>query len=426
MSSWIGLGLLGVLLASAMPIFVALGATAALLLWTEGKSLAGIAQIVVDGLNSNALIAVPFFVMAAIFMDRGGVARALIDGASAWVGRARGGLAIVCVVAATIFAAVCGSSTASAMALGTVLIPAMMARGYDRPFSVGVIGASGTLGILIPPSLPLIVFGIIADESVPRLFVAGIIPGLIQAALFIGLIVVIAHRRGLAREPALTRTEFIRRNMQAIPALVIPVVVLGGIYSGIVTVTEAAALAALMALVVSLGFYRDLRLTQIPGLLTESMRGSAAIILIVASALVFGHWMTESGLPARLVQGVIAAGIEGWQFLLIMNLLLLVLGCILEVISIILITLPVVLPILASLGIDPIHYAIILTVNMEIAVLTPPVGLNLFVMSSITGAPMAEVVRGVSPFIFLLLAYLGLITYVPEISTFLPRYVFGS
>lgn len=413
-------------LAAGTPIFVALGLTALLLFWASGQQLVGLAQIAVDEMNSIGLLAIPFFVMAATFMQRGGIAKALIDCAHAWVGRMRGGLAIVCVVATTIFAAICGSSVATALAMGTILVPAMVARGYERPFALGVVGASGTLGILIPPSLSMIVFAIIADESVPRLFLAGVIPGLIQASLFAGWIIYYARKNNYPREEPLSREEFIRINVHALPALAVPVIVLGGIYSGIVTVTEAAALAAIVAIFASVFVYRGCKPGQIIGMLAESMKSAAVIMVIIASALAFGHWITESGFARTIVDFAVEQKVEPWQFLLFINVVMLILGMFLEVISIILITLPLVLSLLHSLHIDPVHYAVVLTVNMEIALLTPPVGLNLFVLSSITDAPIKEAIKGVLPFIVLMLCFLALITYVPEVSLFLPRLVYGS
>jgi C4-dicarboxylate transporter, DctM subunit len=415
-----------VFLAAGTPIFVALGLTAALLFWAEGQEMVGLAQVIVDQMNTIGLLAIPFFVMAATFMQRGGIAKALIDCAQAWVGSMRGGLAIVCVVATTVFAAICGSSVATALAMGTILVPAMIARRYERHFALGVVGASGTLGILIPPSLSMIVYAIIADQSVPRLFMAGVIPGLLQASLFAAWIMLYARRKNYPREARMPRDQFVRANVHALPALAVPVIVLGGIYSGIVTVAEAAALAAIVAVFVSVFVYRGCRARDVLPLLAESMKSSAVIMLIIASALAFGHWITSSGIAREIVNFVVAAEVSAWQFLLFINVVMLGLGMFLEVISIILITLPLILPILDALKIDPIHFAVVLTVNMEIALLTPPVGLNLFVLSSITNAPVAEAIRGVAPFIVLMLGLLALITYVPIVSTFLPSLVFGG
>src|SRR3954447_5257495 len=235
-----------------MPIFLVLGACASTLYYTSGTPLVGVAQLVINQLNSTTLMALPLFVMAAAFMRFGGVARALVDVAGAWLGGVRGSLGLVTVVACTLFAAICGSSVATALAMGTILLPAMIEKGYPRSFALGVIGASGTIGIVIPPSLALILYGIVAEQSVPRLFLAGILPGLLQAGAFFAWVWYDARRRNFPMEPALPMGERIRVTIRALPALAVPVIVLGGIYGGIVTVTEAAALAAMSALLVSL------------------------------------------------------------------------------------------------------------------------------------------------------------------------------
>ena len=420
------LGLLFSLLAAGMPIFLVLGLLSLMLFWAEETPLIGLAQIYVDHLNSITLIAIPFFVMAATFMQKGGIAKALVDCAYAWVGRARGGLALVCVLATMVFAAICGSSVATALAMGTILVPAMLERRYERHFALGVVGASGTLGILIPPSLAMIVYAIIAEESVPRLFLAGVIPGLLQAGLFAAWIAFYTRRRGYPKGEPLSREEFRRVNLRALPALMIPVIVLGGIYSGIVTVSEAAGVAALVAIVVSVFFYRGCKPSDVLGLIAESMKLTAAIVFIIMTALSFGHWITGSGIPDALIDFVVERELSAWQFLLVMNLLMLVLGMFLEVFAVILITVPLVLPLLDQLGISPIHYAVVVTINMELALLTPPIGLNLYVLSSISNAPITEVIRGVWPFILLLIILLGVVTYIPIVSLWLPQLVYGG
>ncbi len=413
------------LLALGMPIFLVLGVCAGVLYWVSGQPLIGEAQVIIDHLNSPTLMALPLFVMAASFMRRGGVARALVDVASAWLGGVRGSLGLVTVVACTLFAAICGSSVATALAMGTILLPAMLERGYPRSFALGVIGASGTIGIVIPPSLALILYGIVAEQSVPRLFLAGILPGLLQAAAFFLWVWYDARRRNFPREPSLPFAARLRITWRAVPALSVPVVVLVGIYGGLVTVTEAAAIAAVVALLVSLAVYRGFRLRETLSVIAEGLRSAAVIMLIVACALAFGHWMTESGVPAALVRFTVAHGFSTWQFLLAINVLLLVLGCFLEVTATLLLVLPILAPVLAPLGVDPVHFAIIFTHNMEIGLVHPPVGLNLFVLSTISTAPVGEVIRGILPFLVLLLLVLGIITYVPVLTLWLPRLVFG-
>jgi C4-dicarboxylate transporter DctM subunit len=414
------------LLSAGMPIFLVLGACAAVLYVVSGQPLIGMAQVIIDHLNSSTLMSLPLFVMAAAFMRQGGVAKALVDVSAAWLGGIRGSLGLVTVVACTLFAAICGSSVATALAMGTILLPAMIEKGYPRSFALGVIGASGTIGIVIPPSLALILYGIVAEQSVPRLFLAGILPGLLQAATFFAWVWYDARRRNFPEEPALPVADRIRVTMRALPALLVPVVVLVGIYGGFVTVTEAAAIAAFVALVVSLVFYRGFRFTETLRVVADALRSAGTIMLIVATALAFGHWMTESGVPAQLVTWTLAHNLATWEFLLAINVLLLVMGCFLEVVAALLLIIPILAPALKPLGVDPVHFSIIFTHNMEIALIHPPVGLNLYVLSTISDAPIGEVVRGILPFLVLLLIVLGIITYVPALTLWLPGYVYGN
>ena len=426
MSTFIAFGLLLVFLLIGLPIYLALGFLALLLFWHDGTPMIALPQLLVDNLNSETLLAVPMFVMAATFMQKGGVAGALIDVAQAWVGRQRGGLALVCVVACAIFAAICGSSVATAIAIGSVLVPAMVARKYDTGFALGTVGAAGTLGILIPPSLPMIVYAVIAEESVPRLFLGGVIPGLIQAALFVAFIMIFARVKNYPVEPAMSREQFTAVNMRGLPALLIPIIVLGGIYSGIVTVTEAAGVAAIVAILEAVFVYRGVKGVEIVTALAESVKLTATIIFIIIGALAFGHWITSAGVADMLVAYVKSLNLASWQFLLFINILMLFLGMFLEVFAIILIVLPLILPILKALDINLVHFAIVLTVNMEIALISPPIGLNLFVLSSISKKPIATVIRGIVPYLLIMLALLVLITYVPIISTWLPDLVYGK
>jgi C4-dicarboxylate transporter DctM subunit len=413
------------LLSAGMPIFLVLGACAAVLYVVSGQPLIGVAQVIIDHLNSPTLMSLPLFVMAAAFMRQGGVAKALVDVSAAWLGGVRGSLGLVTVVACTLFAAICGSSVATALAMGTILLPAMIEKGYPRSFALGVIGASGTIGIVIPPSLALILYGIVAEQSVPRLFLAGILPGLLQAAAFFAWVWYDARRRNFPREPSLPLAHRMRVTARALPALAVPAVVLVGIYGGIVTVTEAAALAAAAALLVSLVFYRGFRPAQTLSVIADALRSAGTIMLIVATALAFGHWMTESGVPGRLVAWVLAHNLPTWAFLLSINVLLLVLGCFLEVTAALLLVIPILAPALVPLGVDPVHFSIIFTHNMEIALIHPPVGLNLYVLATISDAPIGEVIRGVLPFLVLLVVVLGIITYVPALTMWLPGVVYG-
>src|ERR1700761_3874559 len=273
------------LLAAGMPIFLVLGACAAALFFFSGQPLIGMAQVIIDSLNSSTLMSLPLFVMAAAFMRQGGVAKALVDLCSAWMGGVRGSLGLVTVVSCTLFAAICGSSVATALAMGTILLPAMIEKGYPRSFALGVIGASGTIGIVIPPSLALILYGIVAEQSVPRLFLAGILPGLLQAAAFAIWVLYYARRHNFPIEPTLPMAERLRVTARAIPALLVPAVVLVGIYGGIVTVTEAAAIAAGGSVGVSLTYYRGFHWSQTLWVIADALKSAGPLMPIVATAL---------------------------------------------------------------------------------------------------------------------------------------------
>lgn len=413
------------LLAAGMPIFLVLGTCAAVLYFVSGQPIIGLAQNMIDQLNSTTLMALPLFVMAAAFMRRGGVAKALVDLCVAWLGPIKGSLGLVAVVSCALFAAISGSSVATALAMGTILLPAMLERGYPRSFALGVLGASGTIGVVIPPSLALILYGIVTEQSVPRLFLAGILPGLLQAAAFFLWVLYYARRKNFPAEPAMPMRQRLRVTWRAMPAMLVPAVVLGGIYGGFMTVTESAAISAVTALLVSLFVYRGFYWTRVLDVIAEAFASAGVIMLIIATALVFGHWMTGSGAPARLVEFAVAQNFSTWQFLLVMNILLLIIGCFLEVVGTLLLVMPILAPVLGPLGVDPVHFGIIFTHNMEVGLVHPPVGLNLYVLSTISDAPIGEVIRGILPFLVILLLVLAVITYWPPLTMWLPNLVFG-
>jgi C4-dicarboxylate transporter DctM subunit len=411
------------LLAAGMPIFLVLGTCCAVLYFLSGQPIVGLAQNMIDQLNSTTLMALPLFVMAAAFMRRGGVAQALVDLSIAWLGGIKGSLGLVSVVSCALFAAISGSSVATALAMGTILLPAMLERGYPRSFALGVLGASGTIGVVIPPSLALILYGIVTEQSVPRLFLAGILPGLLQAGAFFLWVLYYARRKNFPAEPPMH--DRLRVTWRALPAMAVPMVVLGGIYGGFMTVTESAAMAAVTSLIVTLFVYRGFRWTRVLDVIAEAFASAGVIMLIIATALVFGHWMTGSGLPGQLVHYAAKQNFNTMQFLLVMNILLLIIGCFLEVVGTLLLVMPILTPVLLPLGVNPVHFGIIFTHNMEVGLVHPPVGLNLYVLSTISNAPIGEVIRGIFPFLILLLLVLAVITYWPPLTLWLPNLVFG-
>jgi C4-dicarboxylate transporter DctM subunit len=417
----------GVLLCSGLPIVFVLGITALVMMALFSPTpLIMVPEVMYNSLFSFPLMAIPFFVLAAQFMVRGGTSRYLIAAANCFVRHFWGGLAIVCVISCMIFAAICGSSVATALAMGVIVIPAMMGGGYPRSFATGVVAASGTIGIMIPPSVALILYGVITEESIPRLFLAGVLPGCLEGALYIIWICYYSRKKGFRGGERAGLKETLEATFKAIPALAMPFIVLGGIYSGIFTVTEAASLAAVAAIVISLFVYREVKFSQVISITADGMKSAGMIMFIISTAIVFGNWITEAGIPARLVEFAKEANLSPIMFLIFVNILLLILGMFLEVVSILLITLPIIMPVLQHLGIDLIHFAIIMTVNMEVALITPPVGLNLYVLSGVARAPLSEVTRGAFPFVILGFIEIAIITYWPQFSLFLPNLIMGK
>jgi len=416
----------GILLCMGVPIAFTLGITAMVMIaFYSFTPLVVLPEVMYNALDTFPLMAIPFFVTAAQFMVRGGTSRYLIEAANCYVGHMRGGLAIVAVVTCMFFAAICGSSVASALAIGVVVIPAMVRFGYTRSFASGVVAASGTMGIMIPPSVALILYGIIAEESIPRLFLAGVTPGLLEGALYIAWIAWYSRRKGFGGGPRSTWTETLRATGKATPALCLPFIVLGGIYGGFVTVSEAAALAAVVSILVSVFVYRGVKFQDIFPISAEAMRSAGMIMFIISTAIVFGNWLTESGVPARVVTLITDLKLSPYLFLLLINIFLLFMGMFLEVASIMLITLPILLPVVAVVGIDPIHFGIVMTTNMELALETPPVGLNLYVISGVAKAPIWETIKGTFPFTCLGFIQLAVVTYWPDFCLFLPRLLLG-
>jgi C4-dicarboxylate transporter DctM subunit len=357
-------------------------------------------------------------------LSRGGVGEILFDMANTWLRHLPGGLAISAVVTSAVFAGVTGSSIADTATIGIVALPAMLNRGYERTFVYGLVAASGTLGILIPPSIPMILFGAITTESVGRLFMAGLIPGVILAMILVGYVLIVCSNASTyKRLPKASWNECWVKTRKALWGLIMPPIVVGGMYAGIFTPTEAAAVGAAYALFLSLVVYRNIGFKTLGVILMETMQTTSMVVMITAGALVFGNVITLMQVPQDLVRFVIDSKLPVWAFLILVNLLLLVLGCVLEVISIIFITIPILYPALLQLGISPIWFAVIFVVNMQIAQITPPVGMVLYVMTSISGRPMAEIIRGVTPFIFLFIAYLVVLILFPQLSLWLPQFV---
>ncbi len=443
----IGLMLIGV------PIAVSLGFSSVLfLLWYSDASLASVANSLFQAMAGHyTLLAIPFFILASTFMSTGGVAKRIIRFSIACVGHLPGGLAIAGVFACMLFAALSGSSPATVVAIGTIVIAGMRQVGYTKDFAAGVIANAGTLGILIPPSIVMVVYASAVDVSVGRMFLAGVIPGLMAGLMLMTTIYIIAKVRDLPKGDWLGWNEIWASGREASWGLFLIVIILGGIYGGIFTPTEAAAVAAVYAFLIAVFVYRDmgplhtqdddrrnLTLLQKPialvtvffhrdtrDTLFEAGKLTITLLFIIACALILKHVLTEEQIPQTIAASMLEAGLGPVMFLIIVNVILLIGGQFMEPSGLLVIVAPLVFPIAIELGIDPIHLGIIMVVNMEIGMITPPVGLNLFVTSGVAGMPMMRVVKAALPFTAVLFVFLIMVTYIPAISTWLPNMMMG-
>lgn len=404
-----------------VPIFISLILSTVYVLWQSDFTMFMVTQRMFSALDSSTLMAIPGFVFAGIIMARGGISKYLIEALRSWVGHTSGGLAVVTILACMIFAAISGSSPATAAAIGAIMIPGMVKAGYDKKYAMGLVAASGTLGILIPPSIPLIVYGTTAEVSIGKLFAAGIFPGLFLGGVLIVTAIAYAKIKKFGREEKATWSYRWSSSLKAIWGALLPILILGSIYTGIATPTEASVVSAFYAIIVSIFIYRELNWKNFRQVMIETVNTSAMIFFIIAAALVFALYLTNAQVPQHIA-GWIGENVSNkWVFMIASNVLFFILGTFLEAVSIILITLPIFLPIINQLGIDVYHFAIIMTVNMELAMITPPVGLNLFVVSGIAKERLEKVVRGVAPFIVLMILVLIVIIVWPDLSLYLTR-----
>ena len=417
--------LLFVFMAVGMPVAVALGLSSILTIMMFAQdSLASLTLKLFETAELYTLLAIPFFILGGSFMTTGGVARRMIRFANACIGHMRGGLAMASVLACMLFAAVSGSSPATVVAVGAIVIAGMVKAGYPKEFAAGVICNAGTLGILIPPSIVLVVYGAATETSVGQLFMAGVIPGIVLGLMLIVAIYVRARILDIPREPRASMSEVLKAGRDSLWGLLLIVIILGGIYGGIFTPTEAAAVAAVYAFIIAVFVYRDIKMTQVPKVLLDAGKVTVMLMFIVANALLFAHVLTTERIPQQIAETIIAWGMPAWQFLIVVNILLLIAGMFMEPTGIILIMAPILFPIATQLGIDPVHLGIIMVVNLEIGMVTPPIGLNLFVTAGITKMSIMAVARAALPWTLVLVAFLILITYVPAVTMFLPNMLF--
>jgi C4-dicarboxylate transporter, DctM subunit len=421
-SAYIIFGLLIALMLTGMPISIALGLTVlAFLFGLSDIPIETVALKLFTGIEKFEIMAIPFFILAGNFLTHGGVARRMIRFATSMVGHWHGGLGLAAVLACALFAAVSGSSPATVVAIGSILLPAMVKQGFPKRFGAGVITTSGSLGILIPPSIVMVIYAVSTNTSVGKLFMAGVIPGLVLATL---LGVTTWYRARKNDYPRLARATWRERAIalrNSFWGLLLIVIVIGGIYSGIFTPTEAAAVSAVYAFVVAVFVYKDLTLRQIPKVLLDSASMSAMLLYIITNAVLFSFLMTYENIPQAMAQWLLDMGLGAVGFLLMVNLLLLLAGNVMEPSSIVLILAPILFPVAVQLGIDPIHFGILIVVNMEVGMCHPPVGLNLYVASGIAKMGITELTIAVWPWLLTMLLFLLLVTYWPPLSLWLPQ-----
>jgi len=442
-----------------MPIALALGLSSiTTILFFSHDSLASIALKLFESLSEHyTLLAIPFFILSSAFLSTGGVAKRIIRFALSLVGHIRGGIAMASVMACMIFAAVSGSSPATVAAIGSIVIVGMVKAGYPESFAAGVITNAGTLGILIPPSIVMLVYAAATEVSAARMFMAGFLPGLLMGLILMLAIYIAARLKKIPAQPWAGFGEIVSAGSAAFGGLMLIIIVLGSIYGGIASPTEAAAVSAVYAFAVAVLGYRDIgpmkeipwrkdgegigavvvrntgqMLLALPKCITDkdvnkvlldASKVSIMLLFIIANAMLFAHVLTTERIPHHLAELIVGWGLPPWGFLIVVNLLLLAAGNFMEPSAILLIMAPILFPIAMKLGIDPIHLGIIMVVNMEIGMLTPPVGLNLFVTAGITGHSIGWVIKAALPWLLLLLLFLIIITYIPQVSLFLPEFL---
>jgi C4-dicarboxylate transporter DctM subunit len=428
--------LLIALMLTGMPISIALGLTVlTFLFFLTSVPIEAVALKLFTGIENFEIMAIPFFILAGNFLTHGGVAKRMINFATSMVGHWYGGLGLAGVMACALFAAISGSSPATVIAIGSILMPAMVAQGFPKRFGAGVITTSGALGILIPPSIVMVIYAVatggsvalgpggerVTSASVGQLFMAGVIPGLMLATLLGVTTVYRAWKFDYPRLPHASWRERFKAFRECIWGLLLIVIVLGGIYAGLFTPTEAAAMSAVYAFIIAVFVYKDLTLSDVPRVLLGSASMSAMILYIITNAVLFSFLMTSEQIPQQLTSWMLEKGVNWVTFLIFVNILLLIAGNVMEASSIVLITAPILFPIAVKLGIHPVHLGILMVVNMEVGMCHPPVGLNLYVASGIAKMGITELTIAVWPWLLTMLMFLVVVTFVPEISLWLPR-----
>ena len=426
MNSALGLSL-AILFILGVPIAVSIGLASVIGIEASGRlPLLLIAQRMFTGIDSFPLMAIPLFILAGNLMAAGGISQRLVDLAKSLVGGIQGGLACTCVLTCMLFASVSGSSVATTFAIGAILIPAMVKHNYPKPLAASIQASSAELGVLIPPSIPLILYGVSTDTSVGKLFIAGLGPGLVVAGSLMALVLVICRMRGIGKDDGLDRASPGAALWSALPALLVPVVILGVIYSGIFTPTEASAAAVAAALIVGMGLYGELKLRDLPEILTKTIIATSAIMIIISAAALFSFLITRSGLPNEIAAWFKEIFESRIAFLLAVNILLLIVGMFIETSAAILVLAPILTPIAISYGVDPVHFGLIIVVNLALGMITPPLGVNLFAACTVANLRVEKIIPQLIWFVLTVFAALMVITYVPAITLWPVEWVFGE
>ena len=410
-----------VLFAIAMPVAWSMAIASGIYMLLGPKiPLQGLVQRMIGGIDTFPLLAIPFFILAGNLMNTGGITERLVRFSRALVGHIRGGLAHVVVVTNMIMAGMSGSGIADAAGSGAVLIPAMKRAGYGVPFSAAVVGAAGTIGPIIPPSIPFVIYGSLANTSIGRLLLAGAVPGVLMGILLMIFVYFIARRRNYPSEVKAPRSELARATLHAIPPMGMPIIILGGIIAGVMTPTEAACAGAAYAFVLGVFVYRELKFRDLPKVITESVAGTAAVAIIISAAQPMGWILTYEQAPLKVLALFQDANFSKAALLLIINVIMLILGCFLEGLAVMVMAVPVLMPLLRQAGIDPLRFGVPFVLNIMIGTITPPVGTIMYVVCALGKISIAEFSREVWPFILALIACLFIVTYVPILSTWLP------
>ncbi len=388
------------------------------------SSLTTLSHIMYSSLNNFSLVALPLYIIVGVIMSKGMLVKYMFAFANAIFKKLQGGLGVAAIVTSAVFAAISGSSLANAAALGMILLPFMVEYGYPRGITTGMLATGGTLGILIPPSLTMIIYGSITEQSIGKCFMAGMLPGLFATlVLAVFTYFYVGPKVKKPENASLSMTEIVATFKEAFAIILAPIIIVGGIYTGYFTADESAAIGVVYCLLISVGYYKTIKIKDLPEIFSEGANASAQIMVVLSGVMVFAYLITISQVSNEIIEWIVSINLSPMLFMLVVNIMLLILGCLLDVVSVMLITIPILYPVLVQLGFDPMHIAVIYTINMELGTITPPIGMNLFALSGSTGVPVAEVARGTVPYIIVMLLILAIIVWFPELSTWLPAHI---